>query len=532
MKAKVLKLGAVGMLTDPDAADIPPNAWTDILNARCQDGKLAPVDGYQDITSMSNTGTKDVYAHSLVAIQTPVGFEVVYPYDSDGDGDANKIYAFDGAVADVTRASGGDYTAGPDAEWTVCNYHGYAILNNGVDEPQYYNGVANSGLCADLPYVSGSAWGAFDTDDSGSTNAYTAKVIRAYRDLLVALHITEDTTEYPTMIHWSDVADPSSLPEWDYADTGSLSGRVELAVTPGAVLDAVQLRDSLIVYKEDAIYAASFVGGQFVIATKPITTQYGLWATDCAVDIGGMHVCLGDGVVYTFDGTTPRNILDGVVARQFFDQIDRDYYFRAFLFHNKVRTEVWLCFPERGELWCSKALCWNYKENTWYYRTLPKCSRIILTVLPGGGADDGWDYETSLTWDAETTLRWTSRLYSPIGDTPICGADQLIEFEKGVTADPVYAERTDIVVDDPSTWFLTREVLPIATGDAFEVQIGGQERLGGPVYWDAAVTFTPGVDYKIDSLRNSPIKALRVSSTGADWTLSGYVADMVPTGLR
>jgi hypothetical protein len=279
MKVQVRDLGAIGMISDIDASDLPPNGWTYINNARCKNKKIEPVNGYADITAVTNvTGSDpDVYFHAIGSLQLSTGFVLLAAYDTDGDGAVEAIYEFDGTstttLTDVTRTSGA-YTCSSTDYWTACNYHGYLILNNGVDAPQYYGeGMSN---CADLPYVSGSAWTSFDTDDSGTANAYTAKVVRAYKDLLIALDITEDTTRYPQMIHWSDVADPTNLPEWDYADAGSLSGRAELSATAGALKDALVLRDSLVIYSENAIYLANFIGGQFVLNFKPVTTTYGI----------------------------------------------------------------------------------------------------------------------------------------------------------------------------------------------------------------------------------------------------------------
>lgn len=528
MKVQVRDLGAVGLITDVDAVDLPPNGWTVIENARCKDKKVQPVDGHADITAWVNSGTKEVYAHSICSLQKSDGFYLVFPYDTTGNGAADAIYEFSGtASTDITRAASvTPYTAPADAEWTSCNYHGFVILNNGVDAPQYYG--EGSTDCADLPWNSTRTW--TDVDGAGAT--YAAAVVRSYKDLLVALNINDDGTRYPSMIHWSDVADPDNLPEWDYTSASSISGRAELSATAGALLDAVVMRDSLILYKEDAIYQADFVGGEFVLNFRALSDSYGLYATGCVVDVGGVHVVLGDGVLYQFDGSTATNVLHGRVARSLFDQIDPTYYYRAHLAHDIKKAEVLVNFPEIGKSWCTKSLIWNYRDNTFYYRTLPPLSAMVTAVNPETKDDDTWDVETALTWDAETERVWLGRLYSPIGDVLIAAGEQLHKFDEGVTADKVTLTRTNLMPDAPAQWFLTTELNPLATGDQFDIQIGGQLVLDGPVYWESNQTFNPGTDYKVDSLSNYPIKALRITSTGKSWTLSGYVAHMEPTGQR
>lgn len=529
MKVSVKGLGEVGMITDVDAAVLPDNAWTSLLNYRCVHGRVEPVDGYADFTSWSNVGSKEVYALTLEKIETETNIYWVYPYDDDGDGQAEAIYAYNGSSdSDISRVAG--YAGGATDLWNSCHYNSLIVLNNGSDCPQYWDGAAAT--CADLKWDATHTW----DDTAGGGETYSAKVIRSFKNFLFAFHINEDGTDYPQMVHWSAIADPGNVPIWTYDDPTNKSGRVQITETGGRVLDGLPLGEQMVVYKEDAIAMCSFVDGQYVFQTRIRSTSYGLWAPNCAVDIGGLHVVLGDGVVYTFDGHAPRNILEGKLADQLFDQIDVDNYQKCFLAHNKEETEVWICFPESGETWPKKSLIYNYGNGTWYYRTIPASSQIKLGIVSVTDDSDAWDdgtVETTAAWDAEIVEPWDSRSYSPIGDTLVAASDQLKEFGKGITSDAREGVRTNIIIEDPTSWYMTRTMYPVGTGEPFTIAVGGQEFVDGPVYWESEQTFTPGATRKLDWRTSYPIKALKINHTAVGMsTFDGYVIDHVKQGQR
>jgi len=541
MRADIKGLGDVGLITDRDAHDLPPNGWSSLHNIRCIDGAIEPVIGYTDATTgtaaISPSGsTQDIHVHQMVTLSDD-SFWFVFALDADDDGDAEKIYKWNGetgtAVADITRTSG-DYTGSADDLWVMSEFNGLMVATNGRDGPQYWGSAMSN--AAPLPYDGSTVWkkvGAetgFDTDNTGGVNNYTCKVIRAFKKYLFALNITEDSTNYSTMVHWSNPADPGAAPDsWDYNEASNDAGRTVLPETKGKVLDLLPLGDVAIVYKDDAIYRCSFVGGQFIFDFDLITTSHGLWATNCVVDIGGAHVVMGDGVVYMHSGGEIKNILEGKVADQLFTSIDETEYEKTFLFHRKSENEVWICYPEQNQLWCNKAMIWNYINNTWHTRDIPKCSTIKGGVITQSTTDE-WDDESSLDWDDEFDKDWASRNYSPLADTPVAAEQQLVKFE-GITSDDALAERDGIVIDQVDDWHMIRRIFPRATGDAFSVCIGDQSVIGAPVNWCVTQTFTPATDHKLDARVTGRAFAMRITGS-ADWKMSEIGFDFVKAGRR
>lgn len=536
-------MGDVGLIKDRDAHDIPNNAWTTLNNIRCKHGKIQPVDGYSDITSISPASiTEKVHCHQLTSFDYGGTYYYVYPYDGDDDGVAESIYKYNGidAPSEITRTTG-DYVGSAEDLWQVCEFNGLVILNNGVDAPQYWDGLAANATY--LPYDSTDTWVAvaasgeteFDTNGDASGNTYRAKVIRPFQNYLFALDITEDSVRYGNMVHWSNPADPGAPPDsWNYRDEANDAGRQPLAQTKGYVIDALPLGDQLIIYKEDAIYSASFIGGQYIFDFDLISTSNGLWSTNCVVDIGGVHVVMGDGTVYVHSGGQPKPILEGKLADDFFNSVDSDNYKKCFLTHNKSEQEVWFCHPTSGETWANRALIWNYNSDTWYYRDIPSCSTIKNGIV-SGDALQAWnaaDY-SALTWDTPGMLdqAWGSRTYSPIGDTQVGAEQELIQFGVGITSDMVEAIRTNIVMESPDKWHMITKILPEATGDAFSLRIGLQDTIDDVVSWKDAQTFTPGTDHKLDERATGKVFAIEIMGN-ADYTITGYSIDATPEGTR
>jgi hypothetical protein len=553
MRTRIKGLGDVGLITDRDAHDLPQNGWSTLHNIRCDNGAIEPVVGYEDATTgtsaLSPSGTtEDVHVHQLGLIQDDADFYFVFAWDSDDDGDPEKLYTWDGDVGtasvDRTRTTGA-YTGTASDLWVFSEFNGLIIATNGVDAPQYWGPDLTDFTY--LPYDGTTTWvevaGAgeteFDTDDdaSSTTNNYKAKVIRPLKNYLFALGITEEVgasktaTFYPQLVHWSNPADPGTVPtSWDYNTASNDAGRTPLPESAGQLLDLIPMGDIGILYTETSYYRVSYIGGEFIWDFDIIASDRGLWATNCAVDIGGgRHVCLGNGVVFMHSGGEPTDILEGFAAKALFDAIDEVEYKKTFLYHRKNEQEVWICYPAAGETWCTAAYVYNYHNRTWHTRDLPPCSSIVDGIITASENAD-WDSEAVLDWDSEGDLDWASRAYSPIADTPIAGGQQLVKF-MGETSDSPVAQKEGVLIEDNDDWHMIRRLMPRATGDSMSVQVGTQDVVDGLITWESAQTFTPGTDYKLDERVSSRVFSLRVTGTGT-WRLSEIGVDFTKVGRR
>jgi len=518
MKHKVSNCGEIGLVTDIEALETPDNAWTSMSNIRIKRNYASTFPGSNEITDP----TAD--AHYLISLPTPTAYLLIYPLDTDGDGDADQIHKYAGG--DISRAAA--YTGTSSDKWNGCVLHGIAVLTNNADAPQFTSG----GTCADMIYTGANDW----DDTAGGAETYRCKVIRSHKNYLWAIGITDDGTDYPHTVHRSGPADPGAMPSsWDYSSTSDRSIRTPLADSPGICVDGLSLRDSFIIYKEDMVYRADDIGGVLQVDFNPIFKDRGLYAVDCVVDIGGIHVCMGDGRLYTHDGFQATDILEGRNADLLFNSINSTYYENTFLAHNISKNEVWICYPTSTK-YCDTALVWNYKTNTWFTRQLPDLLHMA-TGLVTTSTGTAWDYESSMAWDAESELAWEERTYSPIGDTLLGAGKKILQFDYGNQEDgsnmDCYVQHSGFNLGDEDDWHMISAIYPRMNGGAVEISVGTQPQVDGLITWSCTGTFTPGTDDKVDIRCSGPFHAIRFrSQADVNWELSGYTIHFEKEGQR
>jgi hypothetical protein len=521
-RIRVDNVGEFGLVTDLDRQEIPNNAWTRVHNVRLRRNFATPVLGYSSIFEPAGT------AHYIVGFQSGTDWYMVYPADTNSDGIAETLQAYDGTTETEITWTTGDYTAG--YKWTGCIMNGVAILNNYGDCPQYWGGTGDA---LGLIWSGTNTWDNYD----GAGAEYRAKVIRSYRNFLFALGIQEDTTEYPYTVHWSDPADPGTIPvTWDYSDPTTVSGRTDFADTPGFVIDGLALRDVFVIYKADAIWVASYVGGQFQFRFDKLSEAHGILTENCVVDIGGKHVVMGDTVVYMHDGNNIQNIMDGRTADALFSDINPGAYQNCFLAHNRTFEEVWVCYPPYGQTYPTRAFVYNYRYNTWSTRDLPSCYYIASQIVADTTKDSWPSDATGGGWETDLTRAWDEASFDPTADTPVgCGA-KLWAFDSGTTADGTdfscTLERVGLRVGEGGQKIILREVYPRLSGDNVNIRVGSVLKIDGTVLWETEYEFDAGEDIKVDATATGELHAIRFSSTGSwQWRLSGYELDLEPVGM-
>lgn len=512
-------LGGLGINADLPPVSLPPGVWSGGQNVRCESGRVRNFAGHSEVSACSGT------YYYLLPTQSTTTY---YWYFCS----AAAIKEWNGSTCtDRTRTSGA-YTGSATDRWNGGVLHGIPILNNGVDSPQSLS-APGAGNFEDLKWDATTTWA---TQGSGNT----AKVIRGWRNFLVALDTTESGTRNPHVFRLSDAADPGSVPStWDETDTSALTYKTTFSETSGRLIDAVPLGQDLIVYKEDAIYRVSFVGFPDVLQIDLITDKYGLRAQGCAVDIGGAHVVLGHNGVYLHNGSNITPLAYGRISESLFGNINGDQYEQSFLTHNPLEHEVWVCYPgELASVWTNKAWVLNHKDDTWYPRDLPSETAFIT---PGVDLESSGDETYATTTDTYETVSRTygDRGYNPTVQTlhGVAGS-KLLKFDQAAQfdgADPeCYVERTGIAVNGTQTFQTFTAVYPeIRATDSVKVSLGVQEHPTDDPSWEGPYDFDPNSERKVDVLSTGALVGIKVSSdNGAEWELTGLTFEYEDAGLR
>lgn len=515
--------GGLGLIQDERPFELAPAAWTDLRNMRFRNGAAERIAGY--------TAAYDPPQIAPYCLFYVPGAQAFWLYAG-----LNKVYVTDGAThADVTRASGGDYSATADLNWTGGVLNGIAVLNNGVDPPQYW---ATASLATRLDVLAN--WPA-------STKC---GALRTFGPFLVALDVTEVGTRYPQMVRWSHPADPGTVPiSWDYADTALDAGRTVLAETKDACIDCATLRDVNIIYKEQTCYTMQYIGGTQIFRFPKLFDNVGAMSRRCAFEFfSGQHIVRTIDDVVVHDGQQARSLLTARMRRTLNNDTDPMKYRRTFLAANWPDDEILVCYVPVGNEFCSKALVWNFREDKISFRDLPNLAHIesgTVDVTPHDPTT--WDayvgkWDTSQRiWDL-TNLDPTKRQL--LSAAPL--ATKLYVMPTGLTADGAgynaFLERQELSLPDANgnpdrvTFKQIRAIRPYISGQrdqVVQVFVGAHEDINAPVQYKGPFAYVVGQTDWIDCTVYGRLAAVKFLSTaGFDWRLSGYDIDFVGRGAR
>lgn len=408
--------------------------------------------------------------------------------------------------------------------------------NDAGDDPQSWDGAVNF---QDLPN-----WPANTS----------CKIMRVFKQYLIALDITVSGTRSPHTVKWSSPAVPGAVPSfWDNADTND-SNEFFLSEGGGFTIDCEPLGDLNIIYKEFHTYAMEFIGGPFVFRIYKLPFQHGILAPRCAKEFFGQHFVVTRADVIVHNGQEAVSVIDGENRDYFFSNLATGKERKTFVVPNYALNEMWICFVSNavnGD-YADEVMIYNWKEKTWGHRhlgqvgTLEGCPHIGYGLLDKSAQsvfiDDNHNFIDNENYfiDGNPFSSGKVRLVgSMVGTTN----KKLVEFDTGTdeqgNAVTSFAERTGIAivgkdrqgnpkVDVTSTKFVRRIYPKLAAGvGTINVYIGSQDRINGSVTYLPAVAFNPEIDNHIDCRIQGKAIAIKFeSTTSMNWTGTGFVLDM------
>lgn len=446
-----------------------------------------------------------------------------------------------GTVVDVTGAL--VLNTSVVSNWSGGILHGVAVMTNGIDNPVFWAGGDATTLLNWPP---------------ADVTTCTAKVIKSYRNFLVAMNLTENGVEYPELVRWSHPADPGALPTtWEATDPGNDSGRYPLSETPGSIVDGLALGELFLIYKNSSIYAMQFIGGTFIMRFSLFSVEAGALSHNCVVNIGRAHVVLAEDDVVLVSQSGVESIAHARVRREIFSRITLDNSHRCFVALNRYRSEVWIAIPGSGDAGCDTAFVWNYRENKWQMIELAN----VVALCFARKQFIGFRYD-----QASEPYSSIASTYNNAVETYTANGAMYNDFD-GVTYNPVsaqqaifigarFGERTLQIVDEDDTEFtaslpttiehysydfasetntapadrikhITR-VCPHFTpetlnGTIIQFQIGVQMELHDTINWTPARNFTVGTNKDVFVRKNGRYISWRVSSVAGTelWGLDG-----------
>lgn len=522
----VINMAELGVVTDRLPHELPLNAWSGGKNVKF-------LNGYAETTGggMVAYDPPSVPPYWLLSLFDASTLFVIYA-------GLEKVYGVSGTVhGNLTRQTLGvdvDYAATKLRRWSGGVLNGTPVLNNPNDTPQYWPQISLSTRLADLPdWPSGVRCG----------------VMVPFLNFLVALDVTKGGTRYPQLVKWSHGADPGNLPvTWDETDPTHDAGEYPLADTPGKIVDAVQMGDQLIIYKEDATYSMQYVGGQFIFSFRKLFARTGALTAKCAVALpSGEHVVLAKDDIILHNGQQFQSIVEGYIRKELFASIDPQNYETSFLFLNTKDKEVWVCITPENEELPAKVWTWSWVTKSWGTRTLRPTAFLTMSVTDDTAVPHVWN-QMPMTWNSIRTV-WNDRTFNPAAEQ-VLAAQPLntsiavlgrSNLDFGETIETIIT-RTGIglpfTADKPPDLFsqkfmrALRPRLEGTDGGEVFVRIGTQDYVDSPVEWRNEESYIIGVTDFIDILATGRLLAVSFRSNSAiEWRLHGYEVDVVTGGL-
>jgi hypothetical protein len=506
------QLGTIGVIADRPGNVLPPEAWTTANNMRIVDGVPRRLLGRSQIW-----GTPGVAPHFLMHIAAEAAPWWLYT-------SLTKGYVYDGSThTNITRTSGGDYTAASTRDWNGTILGGIPILNNGADIPQFWASYSTGTKLANL-----TNWPA----------SLRAKTVRAFGPQLVAFNCSKSGTVYPHLVKWSHSADPGALPSsWDETDPELDTGENDLPdVESGIIVDAAMLRGNMYVFKESSVWRMRYIGGRFIYAFDTYLETAGLLTQRCVVNLGrsGRQVFLTQDDLIIHNGSSQEGLLDSRWRRTLFNDIDVANYRNTFMFENPAYSEVWICYPAGGSTQPNRALIWNYQSGAGAFTTTDINFRNVAVGINENAEDGDWEVNED-EWEADE-VEWGA---SERRRTIVCNTDSTkflmldsgnLNDTAGYTSTLQRTElallgktRTGTIQVEFKKQKMVRRIWINASGGPIHIRVGASNTVGGVVRWGPEVIFDPETQLYVDVLISGKALAIEFEVNDAvPWVLESY----------
>jgi hypothetical protein len=476
-----------GAIRDVPGYMLPPEAWTLGMNMQVVDDGLEKMFGWSQVF-----GTAGAEPHFAMPLSTAA--QTFWIWTS-----LTHAFVWDGlAHTNITRAGGGSpYSASLTEQWNGTLLAGVAILNNGVDVPQAWLTPTAATDLVDLPN-----W----------QPTVRAKIIRAFGPYLMAFNVTKTGTNFPHMVKWSHPADPGSVPvSWDETDPTRDAGEAELPdVNAGLIMEALQLGDTMFIYKGSSVWKCRWIGGRFIFdfGKSAWLTTMGILGPRCVATTGDgtRHVVAAQDDVVWHNGSQVVSILNRKQRRRLFNEIDTVNFGASFMLDNPLRKQMMFCYPSSGMLVPDRALVMHYGQgDQWPVTEMDGITFRNGTVGPVEGASDetwvGPDVEWSLDDGPWSTLeRRRVIVLNP-------AASKFMVLDSGDTRDGTVftgtLQRTGLALlgrRRSGEWIVDHQKMKLfdefwakIQGGPVNIRLGAAMRVDGPVTWGSTIPFDPTI---------------------------------------
>jgi hypothetical protein len=564
----VRQLGKVGVVTDANPYDLPANAYSNCSNVVFDEGRIQRAPVFKQLfpsvlSSLSYDEMEGSYNANTATYEAATGVSVldVRFIGSYSDPNVQEVVVVADKLGYVREYPGGELSDATPAgtlvnneePWSHCQVAGISFLARKGMVP--YGRAIGSDLS--YKYISNATSPA--VSEWASTD--TCAVVRNFLDYAIALNVTKNNVEYPTMVKWSNPIEYGSDPSligWDPSNTNYVAGENVLADLKTPIRDGLSLGNVFVIYAQDQVWLMEYTGSSFVFNFRRLFPNGGILNTNCVVEVEGKHYVFGENDIYVHDGVTKQSISDARVRRTVYKTLDRDKQRYCFTLHDSISNLVYFCYNAkedevsyRNVIFCNKAAVYNYREDTWSFMDLPNIvggaeANVGVVESLYSQADGSYDlFNTPYTAFASTTPKipimlgvtdtnnslTETRVYAV--DLPTNGLINLPATTE--TLKEAWVERIGVDLDDTGAqlknYKLITAIVPQASFDSsssyFTWKVGSSDLPTADVVWYSTQNFNPTDSYQLQMKVAGRYLAYRVGTEAPEnFKLSGFDADV------
>src|SRR5690606_277413 len=177
-----------------------------------------------------------------------------------------------------------------------------------------------------------------------------------------------------------------------------------------------------------------------------------------------------------------------------FDQIDQDNYENLFVVYHRAKNEVWTCFPESGNTFCTLALVYDVSNDEWGILKLPEVTCAAVGVVNDESTSEVID-DQDIIIDQDNRLLNQANFSLATESLVTAAGDTLTVHD---TSDTVHVEakvaRHDLHFGDPArVKFVKRVHIRAEPGSGtLYVRLGARMTTDSPITWGGEVELPEG----------------------------------------
>ena len=525
-------LGSVGVVTDVDPYNLPPNAYTRAKNVRFTEGKVTRGPIFRGVSGALSFTPK--FSYGITAL---VGYDTVLVVDDTFD-----IYELSNGTLTQRYNSSLSASASSVTATTLAD----VVYVNRADSAPVSRGPTATSFSTLANWPSG----------------YRTTVLRSYGDFLLALGTVEAGVGYPNRVRFSDPVVANSVPTtWDETDLTNSAGFNDLVQMKTPIVDGATLGPNFLVYSQDQVWMMEFVGGTFIFNFRKVFDDAGVINQNCITEVEGKHYVFDRDDIYVTDGNSRQSICDGRVRDYIYSGLDNSKTNTCFVFHNSDLEELYFCYHTGDDMAvyadgdaCNRAAVYNYKSDTWTFQDLPNvvssARSNVDSVETYASATQTYDNVGGSYHDQESPYEQHNLVVSKAGggvsSSKVYGVDLIDRGSLSQSVDttvttPFLLERVGLDLDDigiPLVGYkvITRlypQLSTVNSDGAFDFTFGAADTPNATPNYGVEVSFNALTDYKVDTRMSGRYLSYKLTSdTAKDFALSGVDAEVVVTGRR